>query len=105
MRYPNELCGRDWFDAVFRLLDSRVTITWLLQDGEWLQPDTIVCRLEGPARAINTGERTALNFLQTLSGTATAAEHRLHVRAAKAKWWLIFFLYGLHVSGVFFKFS
>ena len=65
------LSGTPWFDEVFRQLDSRVRITWLARDGEAVKPGQTVCRLEGPARALLTGERTALNFLQTLSGTAT----------------------------------
>ncbi|MEO1594992.1 MAG: carboxylating nicotinate-nucleotide diphosphorylase [Pseudomonadota bacterium] len=67
------LCGRDWFDAVFAELDSDVTVDWAAADGDLLQADQVVCRLSGPARALLTGERTALNFLQTLSGTATVA--------------------------------
>ncbi|MEM7452148.1 MAG: carboxylating nicotinate-nucleotide diphosphorylase [Pseudomonadota bacterium] len=67
------LCGRDWFDAVFAELDSDVTIDWAAADGDALEADQVVCRLSGPARALLTGERTALNFLQTLSGTATVA--------------------------------
>jgi nicotinate-nucleotide pyrophosphorylase (carboxylating) len=69
------LCGMAWFSAVFAELDSHVLVTWELRDGDVIRPDQIVCRLTGPARAILTGERTALNFLQTLSGTATLA-HR-----------------------------
>jgi nicotinate-nucleotide pyrophosphorylase (carboxylating) len=69
------LCGMAWFNAVFAELDSRVDVTWELKDGDPVQPGRTVCRLSGPARAILTGERTALNFLQTLSGTATLA-HR-----------------------------
>ncbi len=67
------LCGREWFDAAFRLLDPGVIIDWHRLDGEAIAPDEPVCDLTGPARAMLTGERTALNFLQLLSGTATAA--------------------------------
>ncbi len=67
------LCGTAWFDAVFRALDAAVKITWRVQDGGDLATDQIVCELQGPARALLSGERTALNFLQTLSGTATIA--------------------------------
>jgi nicotinate-nucleotide pyrophosphorylase (carboxylating) len=66
------LCGRAWFDETFRQLDARVAVTWHAADGDAIAADTIVCELRGPARSIVTGERTALNFLQTLSGTATA---------------------------------
>lgn len=64
-------CGRDWVDEVFRRLDTRVAITWHVEDGAALVADQVLCALAGPARALLSGERTALNFLQTLSGTAT----------------------------------
>jgi nicotinate-nucleotide pyrophosphorylase (carboxylating) len=76
------LAGSPWFERVFALIDPRVRITWAIADGERLAPDTLVCTLDGPARALVTGERTALNFLQTLSGTATAT--RRHVDALGA---------------------
>jgi len=69
------LCGRNWFDAVFRHLDETVDIRWYTADGENVAPHQVVCTLKGPARSLLTGERAALNFLQTLSGTATLA-HR-----------------------------
>ncbi len=65
------LCGCAWFDEVFRQLDPRVAIAWSLQDGGRVQTGQTLCTLTGPARALLTGERTALNFLQTLCGTAT----------------------------------
>ena len=67
------LCGQGWFDTVFRLLDPRVNVLWEAQDGEPIAPGQRLCTLEGPTRAILTGERTAMNYLQTLSGTATRA--------------------------------
>ena len=67
------LCGTAWFDEVFRQLDTRVRITWLKHDGERITANAVLCRLDGPARALLSGERSALNFLQTLSGTATLA--------------------------------
>jgi nicotinate-nucleotide pyrophosphorylase (carboxylating) len=67
------LCGTAWFDEVYRQIDSRVAVRWLQHDGARIERDTIVCTVVGPARALLTGERTALNFLQTLSGTASAA--------------------------------
>jgi nicotinate-nucleotide pyrophosphorylase (carboxylating) len=67
------LCGRAWFDETFRQIDPRVAVTWRVADGASIGVDESVCELTGPARSIVTGERTALNFLQTLSGTATAA--------------------------------
>jgi nicotinate-nucleotide pyrophosphorylase (carboxylating) len=66
------LCGRAWFDETFRQLDRNIAIDWRADDGEHIDAERLVCELEGPARSIVTGERTALNFLQTLSGTATA---------------------------------
>ncbi|QGU31798.1 carboxylating nicotinate-nucleotide diphosphorylase [Thermochromatium tepidum] len=65
------LCGTPWFEAVFRVLDPRIRIQWDVKDGEQVAPGARLCQLEGPARALLTGERTALNYLQTLSGTAT----------------------------------
>lgn len=67
------ICGTCWFDSVFRQLDENVKVTWLVKDGDLAEADQELVRLEGPTRPILTGERTALNFLQTLSGTATAA--------------------------------
>lgn len=67
------LCGRNWFDAVFKHLDESIQILWYAADGETIAPHQVVCTLEGSARGILSGERTALNFLQTLSGTATLA--------------------------------
>ncbi|MCG5511672.1 carboxylating nicotinate-nucleotide diphosphorylase [Ectothiorhodospira shaposhnikovii] len=65
------VCGQAWFDETFRQLDPTVEITWHCREGEAVEPDTRLCTLSGPARPILTGERTALNFLQTLSATAT----------------------------------
>lgn len=65
------LCGTLWFDEVFQQLDSHIQITWSSHDGDRLSPNQTLCELQGPAHALLTGERTALNFLQTLSGTAT----------------------------------
>lgn len=67
------LCGAAWFDAVFRQLDTRIAIEWRVADGDRVEPNQLLCALRGPARALLTGERTALNFLQALSGTATLA--------------------------------
>lgn len=67
------LCGTAWFDAVFAQLDGTIEIEWLACDGARIEPGMDLCRLQGPARALLSGERTALNFLQTLSGTATTA--------------------------------
>jgi len=67
------ICGRPYVDACFARIDPRVRIEWRTQEGSLAQPDQLLFTLEGPARALLTGERTALNFLQLLSGTATAA--------------------------------
>jgi nicotinate-nucleotide pyrophosphorylase (carboxylating) len=67
------VCGVPWFERVFEILDPEVRIRWKVSEGESVEPDTLLCTLEGNARALLTGERTALNFLQTCSGTATAA--------------------------------
>jgi nicotinate-nucleotide pyrophosphorylase (carboxylating) len=73
------LCGSAWFDEVFRQLDSSIRIEWSVNDGDDLVPDQIVCKLHGLARALLTGERTALNFLQTLSGTATVTREYIRL--------------------------
>ncbi len=65
------LCGTAWFDEVFRQLDPRIQITWEIPDAGMVEPNQVLCRLQGPARPLLTGERTALNYLQLLSGTAT----------------------------------
>lgn len=68
------MCGQAWFDAVFNELDPQVSATWRVAEGERVAADTLLCTLQGPARALLTGERTALNCLQTLSATATIAK-------------------------------
>ncbi|HEU5135838.1 MAG TPA: carboxylating nicotinate-nucleotide diphosphorylase [Steroidobacteraceae bacterium] len=72
-REPAVLCGVDWAEATFKQLDPAIHLDWQVRDGGRLAPDLPVLKLSGPARPILTGERTALNFLQTLSATATAA--------------------------------
>ena len=67
------ICGRPWVDEVFRQLDSRVEVDWHVVEGDRVEPEQELFRLHGSARALLTGERTALNFLQCLSGTATQA--------------------------------
>lgn len=63
--------GKAWIEEVFRQLDPQVKIDWQVQDGDKLAPDSLICTFSGNARSILTGERTAMNFVQTLSGTAT----------------------------------
>ncbi len=65
------LCGCAWFDECFRQLDPGVRIEWAATDGERVAAGALLCRIEGNARALVTAERSALNFLQALSGTAT----------------------------------
>lgn len=67
------LCGTAWFERCFAKLDPGIAITWQAADGDRLVPNQILCHLHGTARALLTGERTALNFLQLLSGVATKA--------------------------------
>ncbi|NBS17313.1 MAG: carboxylating nicotinate-nucleotide diphosphorylase [Gammaproteobacteria bacterium] len=75
------LSGREWFDAVFKRLDPTVEIRWHLDEGASAQKDQVLCSLKGFARPLLTGERTALNLLQTLSGTATLS--RQYAEAAR----------------------
>jgi nicotinate-nucleotide pyrophosphorylase (carboxylating) len=65
------LCGRDWFDAAFNLLNSNIKIKWFFKDGDEINNNNVICEVSGNAAHILTAERTALNFLQTLSATAT----------------------------------
>jgi nicotinate-nucleotide pyrophosphorylase (carboxylating) len=69
------IAGTAWVDAVFRQLDPRVAVHWQVVDGDRVQPNQALFHLEGPARSLLTGERSALNFLQMLSGVATKARH------------------------------
>lgn len=68
------LCGIPWVNEVFKQLDVNIKINWLAVDGEKVNSNQALCQLEGNTSALLTGERTALNFLQTLSGTATLAK-------------------------------
>ncbi len=65
------LCGQPWFDEVFRQLDASITVDWQIAEGDRAIADQLICAINGPARSVLTGERTALNFLQLLSATAT----------------------------------
>ncbi|MEE4133644.1 carboxylating nicotinate-nucleotide diphosphorylase [Pseudomonas viridiflava] len=69
------IAGTAWVDAVFRQLDPRVAVHWQVSDGDRVSPDQALFHLEGPARSLLTGERSALNFLQLLSGIATRAQY------------------------------
>lgn len=73
-REPAVVCGTAWVDETFRQLDPAVRLHWHVHDGESVPAGAVLFTLQGPARAILTGERTALNFLQLLSGTATVTQ-------------------------------
>lgn len=73
------LCGAAWFERVMQLTDESIRCDWQFKDGEWLDPDATVCEVRGPAPALATAERAALNLLQTLSATATCTAR--HVQA------------------------
>lgn len=70
-REPMLLCGQPWVNEVFRQVDNKIEIEWLVSEGDWLSAPASLCILHGTASTILTAERTALNFLQTLSATAT----------------------------------
>jgi len=70
-RQPMLMCGQAWAGLAFQLLQHMIQIDWLIPDGNWTESNTPLCHIHGQARAILTAERTALNFLQTLSATAT----------------------------------
>ena len=72
VREPAILCGSPWFNEVFNQLDNSVKLKWFAEEGDNISPGQAVCELIGAATSLLSGERTALNFLQTLSGTATA---------------------------------
>ncbi|MCK5727907.1 MAG: carboxylating nicotinate-nucleotide diphosphorylase [Methylococcales bacterium] len=73
-REPMVLCGQHWFDAVFKQLNPNINIQWRYKDGDFVEENAVLCRLQGNARNLLTGERTALNLLQTLSATATQSK-------------------------------
>lgn len=79
------LCGQDWFNACFRLVDSAARIDWLIDEGARVGAGSTLCHIDGNARALVTAERSALNFLQTLSATATTtAQYVDAVRGTRA---------------------
>ncbi len=80
-REPAVICGTRWFNEVFAQLDPRIVIEWCVKDGDHVEANQRLCLLRGPSRPLLTGERCALNFLQTLSGTATSA--RQYTEAVK----------------------
>lgn len=78
-RQPGVLCGTQWFDECLLTQDPNCVITWLVKDGDRISAGQVLCGIQGHARALLSAERSALNFLQTLSGTATRT--RLYVDA------------------------
>ncbi|PMS33427.1 carboxylating nicotinate-nucleotide diphosphorylase [Trinickia symbiotica] len=79
VREPALLCGRPWFDETFRQLDPEIRIEWLVDEGGRMNAGQRVCRIAGAARGMLTAERTALNFLQLLSGVATATQAMVRI--------------------------
>lgn len=75
------LCGAPWFEGVMAMLDPAIRLDWKYAEGAFMQADSEVCAIEAPARALLTGERSALNFLQLLSGVATATRQYVQVVA------------------------
>lgn len=75
------LCGAPWFEAIMRRLDARIRINWQYAEGALMAADTVVCEIDAPARALLTAERSALNFLQLLSGVASATRRYTQIIA------------------------
>jgi nicotinate-nucleotide pyrophosphorylase (carboxylating) len=69
------LCGTAWLDETFGQLDASIAVVWRGRDGDSFAANSVLCEITGPSRAVLTGERCALNFVQTLSGTATTTSH------------------------------
>jgi len=69
------ICGQDWVNEVFSQIDPTTVLKWMIQDGDQVPADTVLCRIHGKTQSLLTAERTALNFLQTLSATATRTNH------------------------------
>lgn len=76
------LCGTKWFDAVIHSLDGQAHVHWLFSEGDWMTPDSLVCEITANARALLSAERPAMNFLQTLSATATTTRHYVEAIAS-----------------------
>jgi len=79
-------CGLDWFEETYRQIDEEILIDWCVDDGDNIEADQIICTLSGSSQNIVTGERTALNFVQTLSATATvSAQYATKVAGTETK--------------------
>lgn len=84
-REPCVFCGMDWFDATYRQLDKNILIDWHVEDGDHIDSNQSICSISGPSRPILSGERTAINYIQTLSATATrSAEYAAAVAGSEA---------------------
>lgn len=81
VREPAVLCGAPWFDAVMSALDNSIQIDWQYAEGDLMVANTVVCKIQAPARALLTAERSALNFIQLLSATATATRRYVNLIA------------------------
>ncbi|MGA1302372.1 MAG: hypothetical protein ACO3X3_07775, partial [Burkholderiaceae bacterium] len=81
VREPAVLCGCDWFEGCLLALDADAQVHWAFEEGDDMPADAVVCRIQARARALLTAERPAMNFLQTLSATATTT--RAHVAAIR----------------------
>jgi nicotinate-nucleotide pyrophosphorylase (carboxylating) len=75
------ICGQAWFNEVFRQVDAAVSVNWKVVEGEYVYADNVICELEGNTQALLTAERSALNFLQTLSAVATVTRQYAQVVA------------------------
>jgi nicotinate-nucleotide pyrophosphorylase (carboxylating) len=85
-REPMLVCGRPWVDAVFTEVNSAIKLDWLVKEGQWLDKPATLCQIKGPVAGILTAERSALNFLQTLSATATQTyQYRLRLQGSKTQ--------------------
>jgi nicotinate-nucleotide pyrophosphorylase (carboxylating) len=73
------LCGAPWFEGVMLALDSSIAVDWQYAEGDMMKTGSVVCTIEGPPRAVLTGERSALNFMQLMSGVATATRKFVEV--------------------------
>jgi nicotinate-nucleotide pyrophosphorylase (carboxylating) len=85
-REPAIICGQAWVDACFRELDARVRVEWQTAEGARVSSGQVLCRINGPVRALVSAERCALNFLQTLSATATVTSTYVEaIRGTRAR--------------------
>lgn len=80
-REPAVLCGKDWFNLCFEKLNPQIELRWQKNDGDEIQANEVICDISGPAREILSAERSALNFLQTLSATATSTRQYVNAIA------------------------